>query len=581
MQYPMIAQPQYGFAPTMPMMANGGSVADAQSVQSKGRGRDTMLVHMTPKEVGGLQALAMQHGGSLTINPQTGLPEAGFLENMLPTLLGVGLSFIPGVGPLAAAGITTAIQTARTGDLGQGLIAGLGAYGGASLGAGLTSAGAAGAGASAAPTAGLEFATNPADLAAATGTEVAATGAGAAGVPSSLGTTVNPVTLGDTGAAIYGGAPSPTMEAANLAVDEMAAQGAGAGSSTSILAPPSATPPPATFASRAADAGQGVKNLFTKEGAFKDFIGQPATKADEKTGAKAVEATGLGGGFGAAKTVGMAAAPALLAQPEYDAPAPKEKKGSDYEGPYTPSERKVSYPGDDERRRTSEFTYFTPSNPVPFDAGGKVEEDRSVKMPDASYVAGQAPEFNHNFRAVEVEGGFPSAQISPDASNISNGLMQLMGSSIEDDAKNKANEQIRTMAGYEYDPRSQRLVKSSSSGGLPALARGGSVPTLENGGFVLTKKAVDGLGKGSNKKGQANAQRGLGAIPIRGAGAKRGPKAGVDDKIKTTIDGKRPALVSNGEAYVPKRQVAKKGGAKAFYALMKQAEKAADKRHRA
>jgi hypothetical protein len=245
MQYPMIAQPQYGFAPTMPMMANGGSVADAQSVQSKGRGRDTMLVHMTPKEVGGLQALAMQHGGSLTINPQTGLPEAGFLENMLPTLLGVGLSFIPGVGPLAAAGITTAIQTARTGDLGQGLIAGLGAYGGASLGAGLTSAGAAGAGAGAAPTAGLEFATTPAELAAATGGEAAAAAGGTAVMLVLLasllrfGTTVNPVTLGDTGAAIYGGAPSPTMEAANLAVDEMAAQGAGAGSSTSILAPPS------------------------------------------------------------------------------------------------------------------------------------------------------------------------------------------------------------------------------------------------------------------------------------------------------------------------------------------------------
>jgi hypothetical protein len=104
---------------------------------------------------------------------------------------------------------------------------------------------------------------------------------------------------------------------------------------------------------------------------------------------------------------------------------------------------------------------------------------------------------------------------------------------------------------------------------------------LETGGFVLTKKAVDGLGKGSNKKGQANAKRGLGAIPIRGAGAKRGRKAGVDDKIKTSIDKKRPALVSNGEAYVPKKQVAKRGGAKAFYALMKQAEKAADKRRRA
>ncbi len=98
---------------------------------------------------------------------------------------------------------------------------------------------------------------------------------------------------------------------------------------------------------------------------------------------------------------------------------------------------------------------------------------------------------------------------------------------------------------------------------------------LEDGGFVLTKKAVDGLGKGSNKKGQKVASRGLGAIPIKGAGAKRGPKAGVDDKIKTSIEGKRPALVSNGEAYVPKKQVAKRGGAKAFYALMRKAEKRA------
>jgi hypothetical protein len=103
----------------------------------------------------------------------------------------------------------------------------------------------------------------------------------------------------------------------------------------------------------------------------------------------------------------------------------------------------------------------------------------------------------------------------------------------------------------------------------------GGVPMLEDGGFVLTKKAVDGLGKGDNKRGQQVASAGLGAIPIKGAGAKRGPKAGVDDKIKTTIEGKRPALVSNGEAYVPKKQVAKHGGAKKFYALMKKAERRA------
>jgi hypothetical protein len=105
----------------------------AQQLQSQGRGDDKMLVHMTPGEVGGLQQLAMAHGGSLTINPQTGLPEAGFLSKILPTLLGFGLNFIPGVGPLLAAGITAAGATAVTGDLGKGLTAGLQAFGGAGL----------------------------------------------------------------------------------------------------------------------------------------------------------------------------------------------------------------------------------------------------------------------------------------------------------------------------------------------------------------------------------------------------------------------------------------------------------------
>jgi hypothetical protein len=100
-------------------------------------------------------------------------------------------------------------------------------------------------------------------------------------------------------------------------------------------------------------------------------------------------------------------------------------------------------------------------------------------------------------------------------------------------------------------------------------AKGGSVPQLENGGFVLTKKAVDGLGKGSNKKGQQVASRGLGAIPIKG------PGTGTSDSIKTSIDGKRPALVSNGESYVPKKEVKRRGGAQKFYALMKKAERAA------
>ena len=117
----------------------------ANQVQSAGRNDDKVLVHMTPGEVKGLQSIAMAHGGSLTINPQTGLPEAGFLSSILPMVAGLGLSMIPGVGPMMAAGIVGGGTAIATGDLKKGLMAGLGAYGGAGLGAGLSSMGAQGA----------------------------------------------------------------------------------------------------------------------------------------------------------------------------------------------------------------------------------------------------------------------------------------------------------------------------------------------------------------------------------------------------------------------------------------------------
>jgi hypothetical protein len=105
---------------------------------------------MSPRELQGLQALAMKHGGSLTINPETGLPEAGFLDKLLPAIIGfalapmtagTSLAFL-GATPLASAMTVGALQTLRTGDLGKGLMAGFSAYGGAGLQAGLTTAGA-------------------------------------------------------------------------------------------------------------------------------------------------------------------------------------------------------------------------------------------------------------------------------------------------------------------------------------------------------------------------------------------------------------------------------------------------------
>ena len=84
----------------------------AKHLTEQGRGPDDHLVHMSGKEVAGLQALAMAHGGSLTINPKTGLPEAGFLDDILPTLaVGAGLYFALSSG---GGGITEMLSSAGT-----------------------------------------------------------------------------------------------------------------------------------------------------------------------------------------------------------------------------------------------------------------------------------------------------------------------------------------------------------------------------------------------------------------------------------------------------------------------------------
>ena len=121
----------------------------AGHIQKAGRGEDTVLIHMTPKEVDGLQQLAMSHGGSLTINPETGLVEAGFLSSILPMVAGLALG-PAGFGVMSAMGAAATvggIAGLASGSLKQGLMAGLGAYGGANLGTALAGEAAATSGA--------------------------------------------------------------------------------------------------------------------------------------------------------------------------------------------------------------------------------------------------------------------------------------------------------------------------------------------------------------------------------------------------------------------------------------------------
>lgn len=123
----------------------------AEHLKNQGRGSDTELVHMTKDEVRGLQTMAKAHGGSLTINPETGLAEAGFLSSILPAIAGIaavalapetGGASLAGYEALVAGGVGLA-DYAITGNLKQGIMAGIGAYGGMGIGEGLMSAGSA------------------------------------------------------------------------------------------------------------------------------------------------------------------------------------------------------------------------------------------------------------------------------------------------------------------------------------------------------------------------------------------------------------------------------------------------------
>lgn len=116
----------------------------AKHLADKGRGPDSTLVHMSMDEVKSLQDLAKAHGGAITINPDTGLPEAGFLSKILPMVAGAALT-ATGIGAPMAALMVGGGMTAATGSLQKGIMAGLGAYGGAGLGAGLMGAGSAAA----------------------------------------------------------------------------------------------------------------------------------------------------------------------------------------------------------------------------------------------------------------------------------------------------------------------------------------------------------------------------------------------------------------------------------------------------
>ena len=127
----------------------------AQHLAQQGRGPDTTLVHMGQGEVEALQGLAAAHGGMLTTNPETGLPEAGFLSKILPMIAGAALAPLTagtslaflGASPLAAGLTVGGLSGLAQGNLMKGVKDGFSAFGGAGIGNALSSLGTEAAGA--------------------------------------------------------------------------------------------------------------------------------------------------------------------------------------------------------------------------------------------------------------------------------------------------------------------------------------------------------------------------------------------------------------------------------------------------
>jgi hypothetical protein len=96
-------------------------VASLMALQ--GRMGDTELVHMSKPEIRGLQSL-----GEITINPDTGLPEAFNLKSMLPVVGAIAGTML--LGP----GIGTALGGGAFGSIGGAAIgSALGSFGGGVL----------------------------------------------------------------------------------------------------------------------------------------------------------------------------------------------------------------------------------------------------------------------------------------------------------------------------------------------------------------------------------------------------------------------------------------------------------------
>jgi hypothetical protein len=608
----------------------------AKQMEAKGRKGDSMLVHMTPGEVDGLQKLAEAAGGSLSVNPETGLVEANFLKRMLPTLVGIGVgaaTMNPYAG--AAAGAAVGGYQARRNDqdvlLGAAM-GGLGGYGGAGLGAGLTSAGA-----------------------------------------------------GAAQSAAMGAIPQGATTAAHTAAQNAAMQGLSGAAANNAAAEASKTLMAQGFAT-----DQGIQNLAAAE-ASKNFMAQPVyTQLGQGASALGKEAgrdafmQNVGGIGGLAKTASMATAPMMAPGKIKTEEMPKEddemivydydvgRTGAELNPTATSAERTYFQPTYANRRKVRAGDYFNAAEGGEVADTAPADEGVAGGMSGASkaafdYLMGNAASSapaggianlaaratpgvgSDNMYAFDpVTGTFlrnpnvPGAETS--SSRIGTSLADFGGGGGGYDAPMSQ----QTIDFFDRETPAQRdarmaevqnLFSLSPTGALFSALRGDEARAPDFGTLIGTSNYYDSLGipstqfadsaydygpgvdswsgnmsdyagssmdqgdrgeaagglitladgglmglaKGGMKSGgfvvpadvvsmigEGNTDAGYSRIKsmIPGATAIKGKDGGQADTVKTSIEGKQPARVAHGEMYVPPETVKRMGGAKKLYAMM-------------
>ena len=502
----------------------------AKSLAAQGRYGDSMLVHMTPGEVAGLQYLATRHGGSLTINPETGLPESFFLAALLPALAGAfGSAMLPAafttaLGGMAVPAAVGGVTALATGSLQAGLAAGMGAFGGAGLGSGLLAAGgtgaATGAGALAAGEAVLgSAAAGGAGLGAgALAPEIAAATAQGA-LPTATGT------MGQLGAAQQ--LTKPLLAAPG----GMGAGAAGQG----ILAPTGATGinlvNPATQAAQTAAGGvQGSTGLIP---GAPSFAGTPGTVTQAAGGVGGPP--GAGGGVGVNPSLQLAQQTGI--QTADAAMSPFERMGSGISN-------LLQNKGDsrDKFMKTVDGPMGLASKTLSAAAPFFAQEEESGPEAPQQYIRPYA----FDYKGPETQEGFKYRTGKPGESTAEQRYFTPTFTSMG--VFKAGTEPGPSFYGTPTEDDFRRFSEPK------AVYAGGGIASLRENDFILPADVISHMGNGSSDAGMEIAITKFKARPIKGDGD------GMSDSIPTDIEGKQKALVAHEEALIPREMVAFLGG---------------------